>query len=133
MKAFVDISAWLALNDSSDNFHREALARVDKIKTTNTALYTSDYAIDESLTIIRYRVSHKLAVLFGESVLTSGIVTVVSLTDEDRHAAREMFRRYDDKEFSFTDCTSFALMKRLHLGSAFTFDAHFRQAGFSLL
>ncbi len=43
-----------------------------------------------------------------------------------------LFKKYDDKDLSFTDCTSFALMKRLKVQTAFTFDGHFQQVGFMI-
>lgn len=47
--------------------------------------------------------------------------------------ARAWFFRYRDKDFSFTDCTSFVVMKERRLRSALTCDRHFRQAGFEML
>lgn len=38
-----------------------------------------------------------------------------------------------DKDYSFTDCTSFAVMRELRLREALTTDRHFRQAGFGVL
>ena len=43
-----------------------------------------------------------------------------------------MFFRYRDKDFSFTDCTSFILMRELKLREALTTDHHFVQAGFAI-
>lgn len=130
MKIFVDTSAWLAMNDKSDQHHEETETRAALVRTKRIEMITSDYVIDESLTIIRMRVSHQAAVLFGESVLKSGIVTIADVKLEDRLAAWELFRKYSDKEFSFTDCTSFVLMKKMKLHLSFTFDTHFTQMGF---
>ena len=47
--------------------------------------------------------------------------------------ARRIFFDYRDKDFSFTDCTSFAVMRELRLTHALTVDRHFRQMGFELV
>lgn len=47
--------------------------------------------------------------------------------------ARAIFFRHRDKDYSFTDCTSFVVMKELRLKEALTTDRHFRQMGFALL
>ncbi len=44
-----------------------------------------------------------------------------------------LFKRYSDKRFSFTDCTSFVIMKQFGLMEAFTNDRHFEQMGFTAL
>ena len=132
MKLFVDTSAWLALNDKNDQHHSEAVSRSAKIKQQKIQLVTSEYVLDESITIIRYRVSHRAAVVFGDSLMSSTILTIADITDEERFKAWVLFKKYGDKELSFTDCTSFALMMKLGLQKAFAFDNHFRQLGFQL-
>jgi predicted nucleic acid-binding protein len=132
MRLFVDTSAWLALNDRSDQYHQKALSRNAAIRSQRIELITSEYVVDESLTIIRYRVSLKAAVILGESLMNSRIVTVADVANEERLAAWALFKKYADKELSFTDCTSFALMNKLGLLQAFSFDDHFRQIGFEL-
>jgi uncharacterized protein len=132
MKLFVDTSAWLALNSKNDQRHGEALSRSTAIKRQKIDLITSDYIVDESITVIRYRVSHRAAVIFGEALVNSTLVTVVDVADEDRFNAWVLFKKYGDKDLSFTDCTSFILMKKLGLKKAFAFDDHFRQLGFEL-
>src|SRR2546426_9584278 len=44
----------------------------------------------------------------------------------------EIFRGSDRRTWSFTDCSSFALMKQLSISEAFAFDAHFKEAGFTV-
>jgi len=132
MRLFVDTSAWLALNDRNDQYHSKAAAKSAEIKRHRIELITSEYVLDESITLIRYRVSHQAAVIFGNSLLNSNIVRVEDVSAEDRFKAWEMFKKFEDKELSFTDCTSFVLMKNLRLQKAFTFDEHFRQMRFEV-
>jgi predicted nucleic acid-binding protein len=51
------------------------------------------------------------------------------VTKEDVLAAWEVFRRFRDKDWSFTDCVSYAVMQRLQITTAFSFDHHFTQFG----
>jgi predicted nucleic acid-binding protein len=132
MKLFVDTSAWLALNDKNDQYHGEAVSRSAKIKQQKIQLVTSEYVLDESITIIRYRVSHRAAVIFGDALMSSTIVSIEDIADAERLKAWALFKKYGDKELSFTDCTSFALMMKLGLQKAFAFDDHFRLLGFQL-
>ena len=132
MRLFVDTSAWLALNDRNDQYHNKAVLKSTEIKRQKIELITSEYIIDESITLIRYRVSHKAAVIFGDSLINSNIVRIIDVTGEDRIKAWEMFKGYEDKELSFTDCISFVIMKNLKLYKAFTFDEHFKQMGFEI-
>ena len=46
---------------------------------------------------------------------------------------QQIIFQYSDKDFSLTDATSFAVMERLRIGTAFSYDRHFAQYGFALL
>jgi len=73
---------------------------------------------------------HDRARAVAERLRFSPSVTFVRVEEADFDAAWEWFDRYRDKDFSFTDCASFAVMKRLRVKTALTFDRHFTQAGF---
>ncbi len=132
MRLFVDTSAWLALNDKNDQYHDEAVSRITMIQQQKIQLVTSEYVFDESVTIIRYRISHRAAVAFGDALISSNVASIENITDEERLKAWVLFKKYGDKDLSFTDCTSFALMIKLKLRKAFSFDDHFKQVGFEL-
>lgn len=132
MKLFVDTSAWLALNDKNDQYHNKAKNKSLEIGRQRIELVTSEYIFDESITLIRHRISHASAVLFGNSLLNSNIVEIIDVTGMDRFKAWELFKKYEDKELSFTDCISFVLIKNLRLQKVFTFDDHFKQMGFEV-
>jgi hypothetical protein len=48
--------------------------------------------------LIRYRVSHYAAVIFGDALFNSSIVKIIDVKDEDRLKAWETFKKYKDKE-----------------------------------
>jgi len=72
------------------------------------------------------RLGWNIAREFGNKLKSSVFVSLVSLEDDDEERAWEIFLQYDDKDFSYTDCTSFAFMERLRIDTAFSFDRHFR-------
>ena len=51
------------------------------------------------------------------------------VTAEDVGRAWEVFQRYHDIEWSYTDCVSLAVMDRMEIQQAIAFDKHFRQFG----
>lgn len=127
---FIDTSGWCAVYDRSDTNHQKALAFWREITGTTGTLFTSDYVLDETLTLLRLRLGHRDAVEFGRAVLASEVVKVVPVSAKTWQEAWELFVKFRDKDFSFTDCTSFVLMRRLKLTEALAFDQHFRQMGF---
>ncbi len=132
MRVFVDTSAWLAVYDDRDERHRDAEHLTDRLKTLRAGLLLSDFVFAETLTLIRYRVGHPAAVRFGRLVLESRLAELVDVDEPLRRRAWNIFQRYDDKDFSFVDCASFAIMESWGLKTAFAFDRHFAQYGFEL-
>jgi len=51
---------------------------------------------------------------------------------DDELEALKLFRKHGDQKVSFTDCVSFALMRRHDIPRTFGFDQHFVHAGFEL-
>lgn len=133
MRVFVDTSAWLACYDRHDQHHQRAISIADRLKAEQARLVLSEFILAESLTIIRYRIGHSWAVRFGRAVLESQVAELVDVDDAARRRAWEIFQRYEDKDFSFVDCTSFALMAGGGIKAAFAFDRHFEQYGFQLI
>lgn len=132
-KVFVDTSGWVALFVDNDKYHRRAVSTLEEIKNSKALIYTSDYVIDETITTILARGNHKQSVLAGEALFTSKIIKVVHVCPDYLQNAWELYRKYKDKMFSFTDVTSFVIMKSLAIGKAFTFDREFIQAGVELM
>jgi predicted nucleic acid-binding protein len=132
LKIFVDTSAWIALADKRDVNHSAAAAIYNRVRD-RAELLTSNFVFDETLTWIRYRLSHSLAVSVGENMRQSRLLTIVRVDAEVETAGWQIFKEYADQKFSFTDCTSFALMRKHRVRKAFAFDSDFTTMRFQLV
>jgi hypothetical protein len=132
MNVFADSAAWIALYDERDKYHRVAQSAFRRISSQPAVFVMTDYVIAETITMILYRAGHARAVRFGEWALRSVNVRQIRVDVTLWNEAWHLFKKYDDKEFSFTDCASFVVMRRERLVDAFTFDHHFEQMGFRL-
>ncbi|MEK7833944.1 MAG: PIN domain-containing protein [Acidobacteriota bacterium] len=123
---FVDTGAWFAAVTPTDPNHTVTTAWMN---ANDALLLTTDYVVDETLTLLRARGENKRALAIGEQFFNSDLATIYRLTDEDLFAAWEIFRDYDDKGWSFTDCASKVVMEKFRVDVAIAFDHHFRQFG----
>jgi uncharacterized protein len=130
---FMDTAGFLALWDAGDEYHADAARLQEALARKRRQFVTSEYVVDETATLLMIRHSHRAAADFLEAVELSEALRLEWIGPERFHAGSALFRRYQDKEWSFTDCVSFALMRELRIREAFTTDRHFRQAGFATL
>ncbi|MDI6735545.1 MAG: type II toxin-antitoxin system VapC family toxin [bacterium] len=134
MLQFVDTSAFYAIEDTSDEDHKSAIDYREKIRYDESIyLITSSYIIDETLTLMKNRLGYDSAIKFGNKVKSSKTLKIIHITQELEEKGWELFVKYKDKEFSFTDCVSFVLMEKYNTTVAFAFDKHFEQYGFQKL
>jgi uncharacterized protein len=129
---FVDTAGWVACADEADPTHRPAVAARDDWLEGGGLFVTTDYVADETLTLIRIRLGIDAAETWWRQVDASERVRWEFISSERADRARGWFFRYRDKRFSFTDCTSFVVMRELRLREALTTDRHFSQAGFTV-
>lgn len=79
--------------------------------------------------MLRARGETVRALMLGKRFFDGDIAEIYKLSEEDLIEAWTVFRDYDDKEWSFTDCTSKIVMENLGITQAFAFDHHFHQFG----
>jgi predicted nucleic acid-binding protein len=129
---FVDAGAWIALESLTDNYHQAArvFAQTD---ARQFQWVTSNWVLFETVSFLRRRANHAVAVRFMERVRSSKRLQIVRIERPHEERAWVIFKRYADKDFGFLDCTSFAVMETLGIAEAFSFDRHFRQFGFQTL
>jgi len=137
MNLYVDTGGWIAYFDQSDRFHplitsylqATLLQAVDR-------LVTSDYGLDETVSYLRYHVSHvaALTALRTLSALAQAQrMTMLEVNREMRARAGHILEQFHDQTFSFTDCTSFALCEAHHIQHAVTVDKDFVIFGLVIL
>jgi len=124
---FVDTSAWVATLERSSRAHSAVL---DLLRGFPGQLYTSNFVFDEVVTLARLRHGHGTAKALGQGILTESDVHVLRVSEEDEETAWRLFLDRPDKVYSFTDCTSFVLMRRLAIEEVATLDADFAREGF---
>jgi predicted nucleic acid-binding protein len=129
---FYDTWAYVALADRGERLAHAAAGEINRrILGQNYLAVTTNYVIDESLTLIKRRLGHHACVQFLDDLepgIEVGMIRLEWITPDREEAARLLFRRYQDKpKLSLTDCTSFVVMAELMLRNAFTADEHFEQ------
>ncbi|MEW6226755.1 MAG: PIN domain-containing protein [Bacillota bacterium] len=127
---FADASGLVALADGDDHQHVAAAIYARSAPLVPGWFVTTNYVLDKTFTVLRSRIGLSHTVAFGEALMKSNLCSIVQVDAQVQELAWEWFKKYADKGFNFTDCTSFVVMTALSLQEAFTFDRHFAQAGF---
>lgn len=132
-QVFIDTSFFKALVDDKDEFWTDATAILSLFERNNSELITTNYIVDETATLLRVRNGLEKSFKFRR-LLMGGMPTIklVRATIADDATAWDWFKN-DWSQLSFTDCVSFAVMKRLELTHVATFDKHFQRAGFTIV
>lgn len=130
---FADTSFFFALAAKRDNAHSRATAAFARLLKAKRPLVTTDYVIDETLTLVKLRTEAAVALALLQRIEQSDSITVQDISAPRFQAAKALFRKHADHGYSFTDCTSFAVMRELGIDQALTTDAHFTEAGFKAL
>lgn len=123
---FADTSFYLALLDERDPLHRPALAE----SRVNRPILTTEFILLELGNACSRAEDHAdfLALLGG--MRTSPRTVIIPLDSGLLQRGLDLFAGRPDKDWSLTDCTSFAAMTEKGLQDALTADHHFQQAGF---
>jgi predicted nucleic acid-binding protein len=125
---FIDTSFWAALTGRTDIHHAEATRLLQQHESAR--LLTSNLVRGETWTLLRRRRGHRSAVAFVDFVDQTLRLRVEHVSQELEQDALLWLRAHDEREYSFVDATSFALMRSLHVAEAFAFDGDFAAAGF---
>jgi len=120
MSLFVDTSVWYAAVAFSETQN----SRAREILKSDDTLYTTDHVLVETWALIRNRIHHKAAEQFWEGI-RDGVTVIEPVGLADLEIAWQIGLSFGDQDFSLVDRTSFAVMRRLGIERAASFDNHF--------
>lgn len=127
---FVDSGAWIALAASRDPLHGRARECWERLTGSGARLHTSIPIVLETFTFLDRNANRDVALAWKHSLDRLRGLKIVPCELRDLEQSWDYFRRSDLHKLSAVDATSFAIMKRLRIRLAFTFDYHFAVAGF---
>src|SRR3954447_22548071 len=131
-QVFIDSSAYLAIAYSRDRYYSIAHAIAERLYAERWQFVTSNFVVAETHALLLSRMNRMVAATVLRQIDASPTL-IIRVTVEDEQRARAIIGQYRDKDFSLTDATSFAVMERLGISSAFTFDRNFTQYGWTAL
>jgi hypothetical protein len=131
-RIFVDTGAYLARFHKADQRYQQACQAWTQIEKQQRIVITSHHVIDELATLLARRTDYAFSARKIGQIYASQRVLIERSSEADEQMALAFFQKYADQKVSFTDCISFAMMKRLQIRQVFTFDYHFALAGFEV-
>lgn len=123
---FVDTSGWFASIVPSDRDHEIAK---NWFLQNGERLFTTDYVVDETLTLFKSRDERTRALQIAEDLFSGELAEIFYLSEDDILQTWNIFQKFSDKDWSFTDCSSKFICEKLGITHTFSFDKHFRQFG----
>jgi predicted nucleic acid-binding protein len=127
---FIDTSAFLAVLNANDHFHRPAKQSWDELLSSDSILFSSNYAILETTALLQHRFGIEAVRLFESDILP---VLEIAWVDKDIHMqAMSGLLVANRRNLSLVDCTSFEIMRQIGIEAVFTFDPHFSEQGFTV-
>lgn len=128
MTVFVDTSAWYAAADVDDAGHVRASRRLEEFAGE---LLTSDHVLVETWFLAARRLGFSVAEQLVNGI-RMGIARVEPAIVADLESAAGIGQSSVDQQFSLVDRTSWAIMHRLGIRDAVSFDADFSIYRFGL-
>jgi predicted nucleic acid-binding protein len=127
---FFDTSAIYAYINAKDPDHRKVKSFINDFRGQ---LIITNYIFDEIVTLVTNRIGHETAVMVGNTLLNSPQIDRIWITQDYEKEAWKLFCGRNDKEYSFTDCITFIVMRQRNIKKCLAFDEHFKQEGFICL
>lgn len=130
---FIDTGAFLARYSAKDELHKTSVSSWAVLEKSKELLFTSNFVLDETFTLLGRRTGYAFAAARARAILSSTAFTILRPSKYDEIEAVKLFEKFADQSVSYTECISFVLMRSNKIERVFTFDKHFRMAGFTII
>jgi predicted nucleic acid-binding protein len=127
---FLDTSYILALVNTRDEFHHQAINLADKI---DNRIITTEAILTEIGNALAKQQWRELAIDTLNDLRNDENIEIIPVSSDLFSKAFKLYSSRKDKEWGLTDCISFVVMKDRELMDALTTDHHFEQAGFKAI
>ena len=130
---FADTFYWIALADSTDSAHRQALELTSRL--ADISVVTTDEVLVEYLTFFAtaHERMRRKALTNAQRILEVPGISVVPQSRDSLLSGMSFYGARPDKGYSLTDCISMQTMRREGIKEVLTNDRHFEQEGFRAL
>lgn len=132
---YVDTGAWIALAYRRDRAHERVSRHFAKLRADGDLLVTSDPAVGETVTRLRYDAGLAAALAFRRLLDEAVALQTLRIRDTDaelRRKALGLMERFGDLRLSYADSVGAAVAREIDAGAVLGLDHDFRIMGFAL-
>ncbi|MCP3977888.1 MAG: type II toxin-antitoxin system VapC family toxin [bacterium] len=126
-RVLIDTGAIYAFVTRSDRNHSAARSFVERWLKRRGVFVLTDSVFAETMTLLKVRLGAQVAIRVGRELRDNPAYAWTTLGSDGEREAWEIFRKYDDKDWSYTDCSLLAVSRRSGVRGIFAFDRHFSQ------
>jgi len=124
---FADTSFYQALLNPTDRWHDSAVLFSETYAGT---IVTTEYVLVELGALLSHRSLRRIYVEFVQQTQADPDTLVLPASGNHFANGFRLFTMRHDKNWSMTDCISFAVMEHMGIKEAVSCDKHFEQAGY---
>lgn len=129
MTVFVDTGFYVAFLSRRDQWFEKAV----RAARTEFRAVTSSLVVNETVALLQARGLFSTALAWLQGIRADTNTQTIYVDATLQAEAWALLYRWGGSGANPVDCASFAIMRRMNIKKAFTFDRHFRTAGFEIL
>lgn len=121
-RIFADSNFFVALFNSDDSLNKKAFEVADRLDDAKASLVISNFIFLEIVTVLAQRCGRAIARSAGNYLLNEPRIGVIHIDENSQASAWRLFQQVSNKNVSFVDCSTIAIIEDEALQSLLTFD-----------